>query len=51
MGTFGGLDYYGFVAEQVASVKVGRNSLSLQANAHNDALGLGITGDVYVNEV
>jgi hypothetical protein len=51
LGTPGGLDFYGFVAEQVGAVRIGGTPLKLTTGAHNDNLFATATGDVIVHEV
>jgi hypothetical protein len=51
MGTVGGADFYGFVAERVAAVKIGGLPLTLTAGNGNDDFLVGVTGDLKVNEI
>ena len=51
MGTVGGADFYGFVAERVAAVKIGGLPLTLAADNSNDDFLVGVTGDLKVNEI
>jgi hypothetical protein len=51
LGTFGGVDHFGIVAENVAAVKVGGASLPLLRGNSNDDVPLGITDDFGVHEV
>lgn len=44
-------DHYGIVAELVGSVKVAKDAIPLQSDAHNDARDLGITNDFTIREV
>ena len=45
------VDHYGFVAEQIGSLKIGANAIALTNGAHNDNLGVGETTDLNVLEV
>ena len=51
IGTVGGTDHFGIVAEIVGAVKVNGSSLPLTAGKSNDDVAIGITGDFEVNEV
>jgi len=51
LGSPGGLDFYGFVAEEVGAVRIGGTPLHLTAGAHDDNLIFGPTGDDFVHEV
>ncbi len=53
LGTVGGTDHFGFVAQQIGSFKIGATAFPLTAGAANDNAGLpvGITGDLRVREV
>ena len=51
LGTIGGIDHFGFVAEIIGAVKVGGTPLSLSAGKSNDDFLVGITGDLKVNEI
>jgi hypothetical protein len=51
MGTYGGFDYYGIVAQEVGSVKIGNVKLPLKSGADNDVIPIGITQDFDVREV
>jgi hypothetical protein len=51
LGTPGGLDSFGFVAEQVGSMKIDNVPISLQVGAHNDVVPIGITSDFDVREL
>jgi hypothetical protein len=51
MGTVGGTDHFGFVAEIVGSFKVGGTTLPLLSGKSNDHKSVGITGDVRVHEI
>jgi hypothetical protein len=44
-------DHYGFEVQQVGTVTFGGTSLPLKSGKSNDAIDLGITGDVTVREV
>jgi hypothetical protein len=44
-------DQFGFVAEQIGSLKIGGNAIALAAGPHNDNLSVGETTDVTVHEV
>lgn len=51
LGTVGGADHYGIVAENVGAVKIGGTPLVLALGAGNDDQFVGITGDFRVNEI
>jgi hypothetical protein len=51
LGTAGGADHFGIVAEEVTAVSVGGVALALSAGPHNDDLAVGPTGDVAVREL
>jgi hypothetical protein len=51
MGTVGGADHFGIVAENVGAVKIGGTPLVLNTGNGNDDLLVGITGDFKVNEI
>jgi hypothetical protein len=51
MGTIGGFDYYGIVAQDVGSVKIGIAKLPLKSGPDNDVIPIGITEDFDVREV
>lgn len=53
LGTVGGTDQFGFVGEQIVSLKIGAVSLPLTPGPANDLAGipLGTTGDLTVREV
>jgi hypothetical protein len=51
VGTSGGGDHYGVVAEAVGEVTVGGTTLSLTPGKSNDDFFVGITGDFKVNEI
>ena len=53
LGTVGGSDHYGFVAQQIGSLTVGGTTYPLSLGAGNDLAGLavGATGDLRVREV
>ncbi len=53
LGTVGGADFYGFVAERIVSFSVGGTAFPLTAGRSNDLAGLdvGATFDVKVREV
>jgi len=53
LGTVGGTDHYGFVAQEIGSLKVGGSKIRLTSGAGNDLAGLfvGITGDLEVQEL
>jgi hypothetical protein len=52
LGTVGGADEYGFVAEQVGSLSVGGTLIGLTPGPHNDhSVPVGATGDLHVGEV
>ncbi|HKA06686.1 MAG TPA: hypothetical protein VKD71_05465, partial [Gemmataceae bacterium] len=49
MGTVGGADHFGFVAEQISSLMVGGQTIALTAN--KDVVNVGTTGDVALQEI
>jgi hypothetical protein len=57
LGTSGGVDHFGFVAQQVGSFKVGNTSFGLTPGKSNDTsvidplLAVGATGDLRIHEV
>jgi hypothetical protein len=51
LGTDGGIDHFGIVAETVGAVKVGGTPLTLSPGAGNDAVPVGITSDFTINEL
>jgi hypothetical protein len=51
LGTVGGADHFGIVAQQVSAVKIGGTPLVLSVASGSDDLFVGITGDFNVNEV
>jgi hypothetical protein len=51
LGTTGGTDHFGFVAEQIGSFKVGVVAIPLTPGAHNENRTLGVTGDVTIHEI
>jgi hypothetical protein len=55
MGTLGGGDHFGFVAQQIVKFKIGGTTIPLTAGASNDDLVIGATdlplGDVNILEV
>lgn len=51
LGTAGGSDHFGFVAETLGSLKIGGANIPLLAGNSNDNKPLGITGDVRAREV
>jgi hypothetical protein len=53
LGTVGGSDHYGFVAQNIGVVSVGGTAYPLKVGAGNDLAGLavGATGDLRVREV
>jgi hypothetical protein len=52
LGTIGGTDHFGIVAEEIARVQVGNVVIPLRSGAHNDIIGykLGSTSDVTARE-
>ena len=52
-GTLGGVDHFGFVAQQIGSFRIGAETFPLTLGAANDTAGrlAGITGDLRVREV
>jgi hypothetical protein len=51
LGTVGGTDHFGIVAEQIGAVKIGGTPLALTAGIGNDDIPLGITGDFRIKEI
>ncbi|WP_020474975.1 hypothetical protein [Zavarzinella formosa] len=51
IGTLGGTDFFGVVAENVGSLKIGGVAIPLVAGNSNDDHFLGITGDFKINEI
>jgi hypothetical protein len=51
LGTFGGADHFGVVAEWIGAVKVGGATLPVFAGTDNDDFAVGPTGDFAVNEI
>jgi hypothetical protein len=53
LGTVGGTDHYGFVAQQIGSLNIGGTAYPLQPGAGNDLAGLavGATSDLRLREV
>ena len=52
LGTVGGTDQYGFVAERIGALSVGGTAIGLTPGPHNDhAVPVGATGDLHVDEV
>jgi hypothetical protein len=53
LGTEGGADHFGFLAEQIGSFKADGGKLTLAAGPHNDVAGfpVGTTDDLIVREV
>jgi hypothetical protein len=53
LGTVGGADHYGFVAQQIGSMKIGASTFALTPGAGNDLAGIdiGMTGDLSVLEI
>src|SRR5262249_29691987 len=51
LGTVGGTDHYGFVAELIGAFSVGGTAFPLHAGPDNDVCDVGATGDVTVREV
>ena len=53
LGTVGGTDHFGFVAQQIGSLKIGAVSVPLLAGPGNDLAGIpiGATGDLRAREV
>jgi hypothetical protein len=50
-GTDGGTDFFGIVAENVVTVKVGGKTVPLKAGNSNDDVFVGLTGDFKVHEI
>jgi hypothetical protein len=50
-GSSGSGLHFGFVAEQISSMKIGGTAIPLQAGAHNDNRNIGSTGDTTIHEV
>jgi hypothetical protein len=51
LGTPGGSDHFGFVAQQIGSIKVGGTAQPLTPGPDDDVLDLGATGDLTIREV
>lgn len=51
LGTLGGTDNFGVVAENVVAVKVGGTAIPLTPGTSNDDVLVGLTGDFKVNEL
>jgi hypothetical protein len=51
LGTTGGADHFGIVAERIGAGPVGGTMLRLHAGMNNDDLPIGITGDFAVHEI
>jgi hypothetical protein len=51
MGTVGGTDHFGIVAEIVGALKFGGVSIPTAPDKSNDDFAIGITGDFRVNEI
>jgi len=51
LGTLGGTDHYGIVAETVGSITVGGTVIPVTTGNNNDEFYLGMTGDFAVDEV
>ena len=52
LGTIGGSDHFGFVAEQIGSFKVGGTTIPLSSDpAVKDNRAVGVTGDVTILEI
>ena len=51
LGTVGGSDHYGIVAEVVRAVRIGGSPLTLVTGGPNDDFFVGTTGDVKIKEV
>jgi hypothetical protein len=51
LGTFGGTDHFGVVAEWITSFKVGGTTIPVFAGTNNDNFAVGPTGDFSVKEV
>lgn len=51
LGTGGGIDSYGIVAENVGALKIGGKAIPLSSGIGNDDFFVGITGDFKVHEI
>jgi hypothetical protein len=51
LGTVGGTDHYGFVAETVGTVRIGGSLVPMTPGMHTDDLSIGTTGDFNVLEI
>jgi hypothetical protein len=51
LGTIGGTDHYGIVAERIKSLEIGGNLIPLNPGAHSDNRPLGTTGDFTIHEI
>lgn len=51
LGTVGGVDHFGFVAQQIGSFKVGTTTVALTTGTNNDIHEIGATADVTIREV
>jgi hypothetical protein len=51
LGTVGGVDHFGIVAETIGTVKIGGTTLALTDGNGNDDIAVGVTGDFRVNEI
>ena len=51
LGTVGGTDHFGVVAEKVSAVTIGGAVFAITIGNGNDDIAVGITGDFRVNEI
>src|SRR5439155_13446434 len=51
LGTVGGTDHYGFVAQEIGSFKVGATTVILVPLTNNDVHELGATRDLTIREI
>jgi hypothetical protein len=51
LGSAGGTDHYGIVAERIGAGPVDGTMLHLHPGPHNDDLSIGVTGDFAVHEI
>jgi hypothetical protein len=51
LGTIGGTDHYGFVAETIGSVHIGGTRVPTAPGMHTDDVSIGTTGDFSILEI
>lgn len=51
LGTVGGADHFGIVAENVGAMTIGDTRLVLASGNSNDDFTIGITGDMRIHEI